>query len=501
MSKSQAHAAFANGDWETGLAIWKSLMTADSTAAELLEHGLLLVAYYRIADATEVFAQLTRHHAATPAELLPAARKLFELTRFGPCAEVMQRAAALDPQNPDTLTLYATALERSGDKDQAQRILIDVLQHHPRHVQANRLLAHIERRNGQFDAATSRLKNALATSQSDDDWRLQYELGSILDRMGDYTGAMAAMLTAKQQLAPAIREQRPLWRARAQRQWEVSQLLTQQRLADWQKLVDQVEPPLALCLMAGFPRSGTTLLEQIITTHDGCIGTDESGILNSQFRDPIVFGDESAAAAIAELDELESEDITAGRVEFLRCTAEHIGEPIRSRILIEKDPLLTADLALPLRLFPEAKILMPLRDPRDVVISFFFTIVPLAPHSVAAGSIEDACRYYAEVMRHWLLLRERLDPAQWMESRYEDLLDAPELQTRRLCDFLGLTWSPSMTTHHRRPATRAVSTPTYDDVSKPLYRRAQGRWKNYEAWLAPHLHHLAPYVAAFGYES
>jgi len=193
------------------------------------------------------------------------------------------------------------------------------------------------------------------------------------------------------------------------------------------------------------------------------------------------------------------EDLSAERAEYLRCTAEHIGESPGGRLLLEKEPLLTADLPVPLRLFPDAKILMPLRDPRDVVVSFFFTIVPLAPNSVASANLADSCLYYAEVMRHWLLLREEIDPARWMESRYEDLLANPEEQTRRLARFLGIEWTPAMLAHHEHTPGQSVSTPTYDDVSKPLYTRSLGRWKNYQPWLERHLHHLEPFIEAFGY--
>ena len=118
---------------------------------------------------------------------------------------------------------------------------------------------------------------------------------------------------------------------------------------------------------------------------------------------------------------------------------------------------------------------------------------------VAAATLEDTCRYLAEVMRHWLLLRERLDPARWMEARYEDLLADPQGRTRDLARFLGLDWREEMLAHHRQGASREGGTPTYEDVTKPLYTRARGRWRNYEPWLGPHLRHLEPLVEALGY--
>ena len=102
-------------------------------------------------------------------------------------------------------------------------------------------------------------------------------------------------------------------------------------------------------------------------------------------------------------------------------------------------------------------------------------------------------------MRHWLRLRRELDPARWMESRCEDLLSDPGNQTRRLCGFLDIEWSPDMLAHHQRPPRKEISTPTYDDVSRPLYTRSRGRWMNYRRWLEPHLDHLEPYLKAFGY--
>ncbi len=351
-----------------------------------------------------------------------------------------------------------------------------------------------------FDAACNRLENHLAHSDSEDNWWVQLELAGVLDRLGKYDQAMETILASKDAIRTQAEKHQPAWRAITERQWQVTQSIDENRLAGWRDLVGSLSPALRLCLLAGFPRSGTTLLEQIIGTSTACVGTDETGILACQFRDPLILQADSSDDALAELESFDAEELTAGRAEYLRCTEEYIGEEINGRLLIEKEPLMTADFAVPLRLFPEAKILMPLRDPRDVVVSFFFTIVPLAPNSVAALSIENSCRYYAEVMRHWLYLREILPPERWMESRYEDLLAAPEKQTRAVAEFLEIEWTPDMISHHKKKPDKAVSTPTYDDVSKPLYTRSKGRWRNYEKYLRPHLHYLEPYIEAFGYE-
>lgn len=497
---NQARAALAAGEIETALEIWSRITAGTPDPDRLLDHAALLMELYRINDAEHQLERLRNHADARPGQLLSGAKLLFQIGRFAAAARLTAAATAIDRENSDIAAMLAAMLERSGEVAQASALLVETLTRHPGHARTTQQLSHIERRRGDFEQARSRLVAHLSNYTSEDDWRLNYELAGVLDRLGDYPAAFDALRAAKRQLEPSSRVHRPRWRAIADRQWQVAQGLERDRLQAWQQSARMLQPPLRLCLVAGFPRSGTTLLEQILTTHPCCVGTDETGILATQFRNPLVFQASSAAEALRELDSFEVDDLENGRAEYLRCTAEYIGEPLGSRLLIEKEPLLTADLAVPLRLFPEAKILMPLRDPRDVVISFFFTIVPLAPHSAAAATLEDTCLYYAEVMRHWLLLRDRLDPSRWFESRYEDLLAEPEAHTRRVAAFLDLEWSPDMLSHHKQSSVREVSTPTYDDVSKPLYTRSRGRWNNYRTWLEPHLHLLEPFIKAFGYE-
>ena len=496
--KSTANQAFAQGNIEEGLRLWTQVTAGDASPDDLLEHATLLQRLYRSLDASPLWERLLHHPDATPAHWLAAGRQWFQAGRFAACARFTAKAREAQPDSADTAAMHAAALERAGDLEQAAHMATAMLEQYPRHVRLIRILAHIDRREGRFNTARERLERHLLQYTSDDDWRLRYELAGVLDRVGDFGGAMRELDHAKRQLAPEAAKHRAGWRAMTERQRKISQALTPERLARWQATAPTTTQ--RICLMTGFPRSGTTLLENVLTAHPDCIGTDESGVLATQFRDPVIFGASSTREALEEIDGYNAQDLDAGRDEYLRCTADVLGEAPAGRLLVEKDPLLTADLALPLRLFPEAKIVIPLRDPRDVVISFYFTIIPLAPNSVAAASLEESCIYYTEVMQHWLLLRERLDASRWMESRYEDLVADPRTQTKRLADFLAIDWREEMLSHHQRHGRRAVGTPTYDDVTKPLYTRSVERWRNYASWLSPHLPLLEPFLDAFGYK-
>lgn len=499
-TRQQAREAIAAGDLDEALDYWTALCSADAAPEDFLEYLELLWALYRLADAVLVQEKLLHHPATTSQQCLAVAKRLFDLHRYPESARFTFRAFVLDPTNPDIAAMHAASLERSGEFQKAREVLCSTLENFPNHARSVRHLSHMDRIQGDHDLAIQRLTRQLAHQSSADDWRLRYELAAALDNAGDPVGAMRELLAAKQQLAPVSLAHYKSWRELSDRQWLLTTSLDAHRLRSWQDLAGKLQPSMRICLMAGFPRSGTTLLERILVAHPECIGTDESGILATQFRNPLVFEAPDIVTALAELDALDAESLADGREEYLRCTCEYLGEQLDGRILIEKEPLLTADLAVPLRLFPEAKILIPLRDPRDVVISFFFTIVPLSPNSVAATDLGECCRYYAEVMRHWLHLREILPSAQWMESRYEDLLEDPELQTKKLATFLGVTWQSDMLSNRANTQGRGVSTPTYADVAKPLYSHSMKRWKHYRKWLEPHLHHLQPFIEAFGYE-
>ena len=484
------------------LALIDTRIRHDDSPGSLLDAIVDLHSLYCFEEAREVTDRLLRHPETTPDQLLAVAKLLFQRGRYAEAARFTERVVKIDPDDSGYATLHASSIERSGNVIEARNLLRRTLEQHPGHGHATRLLARIDRREGDFEAARCRLEKRLREFPSDNNWRLHYELAAVLDRQSDFDGAMRALLAAKQQLAPQSAQFQQVWRSQTARQQEVARLLDRSRLTRWRKEAgDRLTPPMRICLMGGFPRSGTTLLERILTSHPDCVGTDETGVLAAQFRDPIIFGADSAETAVQELDAFEREDLSAGREEYLRCTQACIGDQVTSRLLVEKDPLLTADLAVPLRLFPEAKVLMPLRDPRDVVLSFFFTLVPLSPNSVASSTIENSGLYYAEVMDHWLRWREILDPGRWMESRYEDLIAKPEPQARKLCEFLGLHWDPRVLQYHNQPRETPVSTPTYEDVSRPLYTRSVGRWKNYRKWLEPHLPLLQPFVKTFGYDN
>jgi hypothetical protein len=167
-------------------------------------------------------------------------------------------------------------------------------------------------------------------------------------------------------------------------------------------------------------------------------------------------------------------------------------------VVLDKNPSLTGALHLWLRLFPRSKIVIALRDPRDVIISAFFQNLALTPTNANFLSLGRAAKHYADLMDTWLRLRE-LGGFDWLETRYEAIVDNVEAEGRRITSFLGLEWDPGQAAHAETPRRPFLFSPTYSDAAKPVHRRAIGRWRNYAEALAPIQARLDPYCRAFGY--
>ena len=254
-----------------------------------------------------------------------------------------------------------------------------------------------------------------------------------------------------------------------------------------------------MAVLASFPRSGTTLLEQVLDSHPGLVSSDEREAFGRDIF-PALWRTETTPLPTAEaLDSMPLERLAAQRDRYFAYMAAALNEPIGDRVHLDKNPTMTLLLPGMLRLFPEAKLLIALRDPRDVVLSCFMQYLPLNTNSVCFLTLERAARRYAHDLGIWRKFRETICTP-WLEVRYEDCVLHLEREARRALQFLELPWDPQVLAYRDRLKTKAVSSPTYEAVSQPLYTSAIGRWKNYRKYLEPCLEVLQPSLDAFGYE-
>jgi tetratricopeptide (TPR) repeat protein len=244
--------------------------------------------------------------------------------------------------------------------------------------------------------------------------------------------------------------------------------------------------------LVGFPRSGTTLLEQALASHPEIESMDERDCLDDAINEFVAPVD-----ALGRLAALKESALAPYREQYWKRVAAE-GISLNKPVFLDKMPLNSVVLCVIARLFPHARILFALRDPRDVVFSCFRRRFAMTPQMLELTTLEGAARYYEAVMKLCEIYRHNLGFG-FCDTRYEDLVEDFDAQTRKLCTFIGLEWTDSMRTFADRARSGVINTPSAAQVARGLFTEGTGQWRRYRAELAPVLAGLAPWVSRFGY--
>jgi hypothetical protein len=243
--------------------------------------------------------------------------------------------------------------------------------------------------------------------------------------------------------------------------------------------------------LVGFPRSGTTLLDQILSSHSGIVCLEES----EHFSDAVgaVLTSADRVWDIAGIGDAKIGEIREGYWRRVGATAD-----VRDAVVIDKFPLNIVVLPWIKRVFPEAKIIFALRDPRDVILSCYQQRFGMNAAMAQFLQLDTAAAYYDQVMSLMELCGERL-ALDLHEVRYEEVVADLEGSADRLCGFLGVAYEPAMLDFRATALKRDIATPSARQVIEPLYDRSIGRWRRYEAHLAPVLPRLNAWAERYGY--
>jgi hypothetical protein len=168
-------------------------------------------------------------------------------------------------------------------------------------------------------------------------------------------------------------------------------------------------------------------------------------------------------------------------------------------LLIDKLPLNVIHCGLIHRLFPEAKLILAARHPCDVCLSCFMQTFKPNAAMASCFRLEDTAALYDAAMRLWRQYT-RVLALDYHVVKYERLVDDFEGEARRLLEFLDIPWHDAVLDHAQGALRRGrISTPSYHQVARPVYRRACHRWRKYERHLTPILDTLEPHIRWLGY--
>lgn len=455
-------------------------------------------ARFEIARAEEMLDRLVELGAHRPELLLLAGQSYRMIFRAESAIKCFERVLTLTKE-PDAYLELAVLYERRHRVEEAFRLVEDCLRAAPDYLEAALFKARLLRRLKDEAAALSLYRKLASDSGAHPLVRAQAwaELAQSHDRHEEFELAMQAMLNCKQIL---LERQGNLLHEAETVMGQLRRLLESLTSADskrWQQTTRGL-PQKRAAVLTSFPRSGTTLLEQVLDSHSGLVSSDEREAFARDIFPAMWLGSATPQPTREAFDVIPQSRLAALRDRYWAYMEAALNEPIGERVHLDKNPTFTVVLPGFLRLFPESQVLIALRDPRDVVISCFMQYLPLNANSVYYLSLERTAQRYANDMAMWLKLRDRIT-SPWIELRYEAAVANLEKEARRALDFLGLPWEAGVLSYRERLSGKAVSSPTYEAVSQPLYTRAIGRWRNYRKYLEPYLPILQPAIDAFGY--
>ena len=396
----------------------------------------------------------------------------------------------------DLLLDLAQLYEHQGNNEKSINIIKNILNKNPLDPQAGVLMAAHERRENKLEEAESRLKSLLKSGLESfpDIARIENSLGHVLDRLQKYDEAYTAFKNSQDAIKRTLTENinTEFWYDRIK---DNRRFITLENVKHWQNHYTDNNP--SPIFLIGFPRSGTTLTEKIISSHPGANTSDEYPLIQDLMKKMYSFTNINKKYPES-LNELTAGNIKVLRKEYWKIAKNKCNYKSNNSIFIDKLPLNTIELGFIYKIFPEAKILLLIRDPRDVCLSCFMQL--FKPNDAMNNflDLESTSRFYNETMNLLSHYRTVLN-INIYSFHYENIIADLEYESRALFDYLEIKWNKDILKFYKKKS-KTISTPSYQDIQKPLYSRAANRWKNYQQYLKPILKTLNPHIKELGYE-
>jgi tetratricopeptide (TPR) repeat protein len=460
--------------------------------------GILLNSLEMPQEALEHFDSVIRVHSGfAPAHACRGAA-LEALGVLDAAADAYRRALELQAGNLLALAGLASLHSRRGQHASARQLAEQVLRIEPNYPNAVMSLAAAEIAAGVPKEAEVALRSLLADPRPS---RLEKSLAR--GALGDALDAQERFDEAFEAYADANEERRILYAGRfasgGRTTLEHAQAMNRyfQRTShgDWKRSTSSAMPPPGVrghVFLIGFPRSGTTLLEQVLASHEHVDALEERETLldamREYLREPENL-DRLAHASASELDRF--------RALYWQRAVE-AGARVHGKFFVDKHPLNGLKLPLIARLFPEARVLLALRDPRDVILSCFRRRFGMSAPYYQLLTLPGAAALYDAVMQLTDDLNDLLQ-LPTMEVRLEGLIADFDGEARRICGFIGLEWSDSLRDFAARVRERNIVTPSAAQLAGGLTASGVGHWRHYRDHLAPVMPVLKQWIARFGY--
>jgi tetratricopeptide (TPR) repeat protein len=319
------------------------------------------------------------------------------------------------------------------------------------------------------------MRQLLSEPNLRDDGRaaLQFGLAQVLDASGDYSEAAEHFGQANAARLAALQKRKRDFDPGERRSFisGVISTFTPEFFARVSGFGLQTELPV---FIFGLPRSGTTLLEQMLASHSLVFGAGELRYCDETLRllPKAVHRNDTPFNCLRDLDRETTRYLARQHAGWLRALDE------RALRIVDKMPDNYAQLGLISVLFPQARLIHCRRDLRDVALSCWMTNFHSVPWACDPDHIIARFEEYSRVMEHW----RNVLPSPYLDVDYEETVEDTEGVARRIVKWCGLEWEPRCLSFYE--TQRPVRTASAAQVRRPIYKSSVGRWKNYEQSLS-----------------
>jgi len=388
-------------------------------------------------------------------------------------ADAFRHAVSRAPENPAYRFNLASSLQFAGDFDGAEQTYEAAIERSPRFYKAHSALSHLRRQTPEKNHI-DRLRGLLANVGDDVDGRLHlgHALSRELEDLGRYDEAFEC-------LADANQRKRATMDYSSERDHAI--FSATENVFDRRFLSGGIDGHRATepIFIVGMPRTGTTLVERILSSHTQVMSAGE--LQNLPLAVKRIAGTQSGRV-------LDPETIrTAPGINFRALGKQYIDSTrpatARSPHFIDKMPLNFLYLGFIRLALPNAKIICLRRNPMDTCLSNFRQLFSIRfSYYDYAYDLREIAEYFTlfdRLISHW----QDVMPGRILEVGYERLVEGQEAESRRIIDHCGLDWEDGCLSFERNKAP--VATASSAQVREPIYRTAVGRWKHYEKQLAP----------------
>ncbi|UCC13585.1 MAG: sulfotransferase [Gammaproteobacteria bacterium] len=378
-----------------------------------------------------------------------------------------RRALKIDPGHDHALAGLAASLDRRGQYQEAYDLLSGRLE--TGNIELTITAAQILRHMGRSQDASAILEQSFTRSDLNAGarQRLDFNLADAYDDLGQYEEAFTHYRAGN--------AAKPVRFDRREYCHDVERLLQVFSAEGWSALPRIENPSERLVFVLGMPRSGTSLVEQILACHSRVAGAGE---LTDLAEAAIELGRSTGARFPDSMLTTTTEKLERAADKFLKRLDSVSKSAVR---VVDKTPANHLFVGFIQNLFPNARIVHCVRHPLDTALSNYFQ--DFAGQGIPFSyDLSDIALYYNEylrVMAHW----RQHSSLRIHEIVYEELVADQEQATRALLAFLDLEWDPACLNFHE--SDRAVATASHAQVRKPIYQKSVGRYRHYEAHLAP----------------